>query len=140
MATELGKDWQANFSSFDQKASLQPLWGRYIKAVTIDNHVVACKLQYPDMESTIEADLNQLTFILGVYESYSKSLDTSKMREEIAERLREELDYQNEAKNIGNFEEIARKIKFLNIPEVVPSLTTKRLLTMSWLDGNVFRF
>lgn len=135
MATELGKDWQANFSSFDQKASFAASLGQVHKAVTIDNHVVACKLQYPDMESTIEADLNQLTFILGVYESYSKSLDTSKMREEIAERLREELDYQNEAKNIGNFEEIARKIKFLNIPEVVPSLTTKRLLTMSWLDG-----
>ena len=70
-------------------------WGQVHRATTLDGRKLACKLQYPDMASAVEADLGQLRLILGIFERYDRAVSTKKIHEEISERLREELDYES---------------------------------------------
>ncbi len=135
MAAELGPGWQSRFRSFEQSAAAAASLGQVHRAVTPDGVLVACKLQYPDMPSAVEADLNQLKLIFGLFERYERSISTSQVHAEIAARLREELDYALEARHCALYGEMLRDEPGVHIPEVIPSLSTRRLLTSTWLDG-----
>ncbi len=135
METELGKDWQKNFAHFDQNASAAASLGQVHKAETKSGQIVACKLQYPEMQSAVDADLNQLKLILGLYRRFSGAIDTKELHREIAERLREELDYEREAKHIALYRDMLKDETTVHIPQTLPKLSTKRLLTMGWLEG-----
>ncbi|NQU70213.1 MAG: AarF/ABC1/UbiB kinase family protein, partial [Rhodospirillales bacterium] len=73
--------------------------------------------------------------IFSIYQRYDRSVETKNIHSEIADRLREELDYEREAKHMALYAKILAKEPGVHVPEVVSDLSTKRLLTMSWLDG-----
>ena len=60
MATELGTDWASQYASFEKTAAAAASLGQVHRAVGHDGTDYACKLQYPDMASAVEADLKQL--------------------------------------------------------------------------------
>jgi predicted unusual protein kinase regulating ubiquinone biosynthesis (AarF/ABC1/UbiB family) len=134
MAAELGPDWQKRFDSFEHEAAAAASLGQVHRA-TLNGRQLACKLQYPDMQSAVEADLRQLKLIFRIYHQYDRSIDTSKVHEEIADRLREELDYGLEARHMGLYADMLAKEPKVAVPNVLPDLSTKRLLTMGWLEG-----
>jgi predicted unusual protein kinase regulating ubiquinone biosynthesis (AarF/ABC1/UbiB family) len=136
MQTELGPDWQSQFREFEPHATAAASLGQVHKAVDHEGHLLAVKLQYPEMNSAVEADLNQLKLILKSFEFYSGALDTQDLRLEITDRLREELDYLLEAKHMKLFKEMLKVFPFAKVPDVIDSLTTPRLLTMTWLQGD----
>ena len=136
MAAELGSDWQKKFASFEQTATAAASLGQVHKAVGRDGRALACKLQYPDMESVVEADLKQLRLALVVFEHYDRAVSTQEVQKEIGDRLREELDYVLEAKHIGLYRTMLSGVKGVAVPEVVKDLSTRRLLTMTWLEGD----
>jgi len=135
MQAELGKDWRNNFLEFEPTAAAAASLGQVHRALDLKGTPLACKLQYPEMGSAVEADLSQLKFILKYFEIYSGALDTENLQTEIREHLREELNYLLEAKHMKLFSEILKNSPFVAIPAVFDKLTTTRLLTMSWLDG-----
>jgi len=135
MKTELGADWQSKFGTFEKEAAAAASLGQVHRATTLDGKEVACKLQYPDMASAIEADLKQLKFIFGLYERYDPSIKTEHIHAELAERLREELDYKLEAKYERLYGHMLRNEKGVHVPEVIDDLSTDRLLVTTWLDG-----
>jgi len=135
MASELNLKWQDSFVSFDKEAAKAASLGQVHKAVLSNNDIVACKLQYPDMESAVSADLSQLKMIFSIYQSYNKAIKTDEVYKEITERLKEELDYIREKKLMNVFRNIFSDTDFVHVPQVVEKLSTKRLLTMSWLNG-----
>ncbi len=135
MRTELGQEWQAKFSSFDQEASAAASLGQVHKAVSLEGHSLACKLQYPDMCSTIDADLKQLKLIFSLYEKYDSSISTQFIHEELSARLYEELDYKREAKHTKLYADILQKEKGVHVPYIIDTLSTDRLLTSEWLEG-----
>jgi predicted unusual protein kinase regulating ubiquinone biosynthesis (AarF/ABC1/UbiB family) len=135
MASELGADWQAKFASFEREAARAASLGQVHRAVAKDGRALASKLQYPDMSSAVEADLSQLKFAMSIYERYDRAVSTNDIHAEIADRLREELDYEREARHLRLYGLMLAREKAVHVPEVVPELSTKRLLTMTWLDG-----
>ncbi|HET6469699.1 MAG TPA: AarF/ABC1/UbiB kinase family protein [Geminicoccaceae bacterium] len=135
MAAELGPDWQKRFRSFELDAAAAASLGQVHRAVLPDGRPVACKLQYPNIESAVEADLSQLKLIFALYRRYDASIDTSKIYEEIAARLREELDYEREARHIQLYRAMLGGERHVHVPGVVQELSTRRLLTMDWLEG-----
>jgi predicted unusual protein kinase regulating ubiquinone biosynthesis (AarF/ABC1/UbiB family) len=135
MQAELGPDWQSKFKSFEKEAAAAASLGQVHRAVSHEGEVLACKLQYSQMTSVVEADLKQLRFIFKVYEKYDKAIHTNNILDEISDRLREELDYQLEAKHIELYNLMLANEANIHIPRAFPELTTTRLLTMSWLDG-----
>ena len=135
MKTELGEKWENNFKLFNKEASYAASLGQVHKALLKNNEKVACKLQYPDMSSAVEADLNQLKFIFKIYSSYNKSIQIKEIYKEIEARLKEELDYKLEHKHLRIFKHIHQGNSFVKIPEVHSKISTDRLLVMSFLEG-----
>ena len=135
MATELGADWEKRFKSFSREAVSAASLGQVHKAVTLNGETVACKLQYPDMASAVEADLKQLKLILGLFERVAQAFKPQQVRAEIADRLREELDYTREARAMQLFAHLLKGEEQVRVARVHSELSTDRLLTMSWLDG-----
>ena len=136
MASELSQNWQKKFIDFDKEATRAASLGQVHKAVLLNKKIVACKLQYPNMESVVTADLSQLKLIFSIYQSYNKAIKTEEAYKEIADRLKEELDYVREKKLMEVFKNIFSDSSFVHIPDVIDKLSTKRLLTMTWLDGD----
>ena len=135
MAAELGPEWEAKFASFEHEAAASASLGQVHRARSHDGRALAAKLQYPDMQSTVEADLVQLNMLFSIHARMRPAIETSEMMTEIAARLREELDYDLEAKHMRLYRAIFAGDPLIRVPEVVPELSTKRLLTMSWLEG-----
>ena len=100
MRNELGFNLENYFKHFDKTANKAASLGQVHKAKLKDNdEAVACKLQYPDMESAIKADLKQLKLILKVYKKIDNSILTDDIYDELSERLIEEVDYFKEIKH-----------------------------------------
>ncbi|MBY0335079.1 MAG: AarF/ABC1/UbiB kinase family protein [Acetobacteraceae bacterium] len=136
MSSELGPAWQSRFASFTQEAVAAASLGQVHKGTLPDGRVVACKLQYPDMPSVVEADLRQLKLGMQLYRRMDSALDNEEAYAEIAERLREELDYTREASHQRLYGLMLAGEPTVHVPQPVDELTTKRLLTMTWLDGS----
>ena len=135
MKSELGPDWESKFKTFEKEAAAAASLGQVHRAKTLDGRDIACKLQYPDMQSAISADLNQLKIIFSIYERYDKAIQTKYIHQELAARLYEELDYELEARHCKMYEYILRDEKGVHVPQVVDDLSTSRLLTSTWLEG-----
>ena len=135
MAGELGPDWERRFKRFEHEAARAASLGQVHRAVALDGRALACKLQYPDMASAVEADLQQLKIVLALYERYDRAVTTDEIHAEVADRLREELDYAREAAHMRLYRIIMADEAGVSVPEPVPALSTNRLLTMTWLEG-----
>jgi len=175
MIAELGPEWQTRFKSFEPQAAASASLGQVHRAVAHDGAALAVKLQYPDMQSAVEADLNQLKIIFSIHARMDPAVDTSEIIQEISARLREELNYELEAKHTRLYgaifassspSSVERKeglqlgpgdgrptavgipptpspspqgggdfIANIRVPTILTELSTKRLLTMSWLEG-----
>jgi predicted unusual protein kinase regulating ubiquinone biosynthesis (AarF/ABC1/UbiB family) len=135
LQAELGPDWPGRFQSFETTAAASASLGQVHKAVSQDGRVLAVKLQYPDMSSAVEADLNQLKAVFAIHARMNPAVETGEILKEISARLREELDYELEARHMRLYRAIFAGEERIRVPEVAPELSTKRLLTMTWLDG-----
>ncbi|MGZ3410595.1 MAG: ABC1 kinase family protein [Xanthobacteraceae bacterium] len=135
MMTELGPDWERKFASFEHKPAAAASLGQVHRARAHDGTLLACKLQYPDMKSAVEADLVQLEWLFAIRRRMDSAIDTREIAKEIGARLREELDYVREAKHVALYRDILSKEPSIRVPEVRPELSTHRLLTLTWLDG-----
>lgn len=135
MKNELGEGWEKKFKAFGHEAAAAASLGQVHKATLHDGKSVACKLQYPDMASAIEADLNQLKLIFSLYERTDSAISTKHIHTELAARLREELDYKLEARHCRLYGEILKNEKDVHVPEIVDDLSTGRLLTSTWMEG-----
>ena len=138
MEGELGPGWQRRFREFEKTAARAASLGQVHRATALDGARLACKLQYPDMASAVEADLSQLKLAMGLYERYDRAVTTAEIHAEIADRLREELDYQREASHMRLYRHILGGEPGVAVPRPIPELSTRRLLTMTWLDGVPF--
>ena len=135
MTAELGPDWQQRFAGFSHEAAAAASLGQVHRATGLNGEALACKLQYPDMASAVEADLRQLRIIFSIYRRYDRAIDPREVHAELSARLREELDYEREAAHMRLYRALLRRENGVHVPKPVAELSTGRLLTMSWLDG-----
>jgi predicted unusual protein kinase regulating ubiquinone biosynthesis (AarF/ABC1/UbiB family) len=122
MMAELGPDWQGKFSSFEHHPAAAASLGQVHRARAHGGEALACKLQYPDMQSAVEADLQQLQWIFAIH----RRMDP---------RIREELDYRRELKHARLYGAMLGGIELIRVPRPWPELSTARLLTLDWLEG-----
>ena len=135
MKAELGENWVTNFNTFDKKASAAASLGQVHFAEDINGKKLACKLQYPDMSSAVQADLKQLKLIFSLYEKYDSAISTEAIHEELSDRLKEELNYSHEVKNLKLYRHMLSDLNQITLPKPVDELSTNRLLTMTRIDG-----
>jgi len=136
MSAELGADWQSKFAGFEHHPAAAASLGQVHRARSREGTELACKLQYPDMQSAVEADLAQLQVLFAIHRRFDPVIDTTEIYKEISARVREELDYHREAKHVALYRAMLDGIDLVRVPRVFPELSTGRLLTLEWLTGS----
>ena len=136
MQAELGPGWRERFSEFDLKPAAAASLGQVHRATSLGGALLACKLQYPDMQSAVEADLKQLEWLFAIHRRMEPAIDTAEMAGEIGARIREELDYAREARHVALYRTMLADTPHVRVPRAWPELSTRRLLTLDWLEGD----
>ena len=137
---ELHKPPEQLFDEFEQEAFAAASLGQVHKARLKSGVAVVVKIQYPGVEETVEQDLKNLKALLQTFTMIGRDvmrqkIDPSEVYQELEARLREELDYVNEAKNIQRFQKMYRDDDEIIIPDVYPELSSRRVLTMGHVEG-----
>ena len=135
MIAELGSDWLERFASFEAHPAAAASLGQVHRATSHEGRPLACKLQYPDMKSAVEADLAQLDVLFAIHRRMDPAIDTREIAKEIGARVREELDYRREAKHAALYAAMLAAVPQVRVPGVHRELSTGRLLTLDWLEG-----
>jgi predicted unusual protein kinase regulating ubiquinone biosynthesis (AarF/ABC1/UbiB family) len=135
MQAELGPDWLGRFGDFVKEPAAAASLGQVHRATAKEGAPLAVKLQYPDMQSAVEADLKQLELLFALYRQMDRAIDTREIIKEIGARVREELDYRREAKHAALYGRMLADEPLVRVPGVWEGLSTGRLLTLDWLEG-----
>ncbi|HUI25505.1 MAG TPA: AarF/ABC1/UbiB kinase family protein, partial [Candidatus Kryptonia bacterium] len=140
---ELGKYPEDLFASFDETAFAAASLGQVHAARLPNGEEVVVKVQYPGVDETVKQDLQNIktllkTFALIGRDVMRQKVDPSDVYRELEERLHEELDYVNEAKNIALFQKMFRDDDEIVIPQVYPDFSSRRVLTMTRVEGYPF--
>jgi len=134
---ELGGEPQQVFQWFDEKPYAAASIGQVHRARLHNGQEVIVKVQYPGVDESCDSDLKQLRLALklgGLLKIPKEMVD--QLFEEIRIRLKEELDYENEARNIERFREFHREDQGVLIPAVIPEFSTRRVLTLELVEGD----
>ncbi len=137
---ELGRRPEHLFSSFEPEAFAAASLGQVHRARLKSGEEVAVKVQYPGVEDTVEQDLKNVKLLLRTFQGIARDLmrqkvDTRALFSELQERLREELDYVNEARNMTLFARLLADDDEIMVPRAFKELSSRRVLTMSYIDG-----
>ncbi len=137
---ELGKRPELLYRNFEHEAFAAASLGQVHRALLKDGRTVAVKVQYPGVEDTVTQDLQNVKLLLRAVQALARDvmrqkIDTAALFEELQARLREELDYVLEARNIRMFGSLLRDDPEVAVPEVVTELSSRRVLTMTHLEG-----
>ncbi|HLI79399.1 MAG TPA: AarF/ABC1/UbiB kinase family protein [Candidatus Binataceae bacterium] len=137
---ELGRKPEQLFRNFDQTAFAAASLGQVHRAKLKDGRDVAVKVQYPGVEGTVDQDLKNLKILLTTLGSIARDVMRQKVDDrtiysELEVRLKEELDYYLEARNMTEYGKFFADDPDIIVPEVVKDLSSRRVLTMTFIDG-----
>ena len=128
-------NFDALFESLEPEAFAAASIGQVHRGVLRDGREVAVKIQYPNAERMVQADLKNLKALLGNLVSLFTDIDFEPIWEEVKERLFEELDYLKEADNVRRTAAMQANCPEILVPDVVQEATSRRILTMEFVDG-----
>lgn len=109
--------------------------GQVHRGLLIDGRVVAIKIQYPEIERIVRADLANLERVMGSIFPLVSDVDLKPLWREVHRHLLEELDYEREAQHLRVFAELHADDPAIRVPEVVDVGTSKSVLTMEYVPG-----
>mgnify|MGYP000010219933 CR=1 FL=1 len=137
---EFGKPPEDLYAEFEEQAFAAASLGQVHRARLHDGADVVVKVQYPGVDATVGQDLKNVkallqTFTLIARDVLRQKVDVDGVYQELAARLGEELDYENEARNTARFVAMFADDDEIVIPRVFPQLVSRRVLTMSFVDG-----
>ncbi|MEZ2440954.1 ABC1 kinase family protein [Chitinophaga sp. RCC_12] len=129
----LGKSPSQLYDQFDLQASNAASIGQVHKA-TKDGKKLAVKIQYPGVANSVKSDLRIVKpfaiRIVGMNE-----VDMDKYFDEIESKLLEETDYKLELRRSMDLSRECAHIPNLKFPGYYPEMSSDRIITMDWLDG-----
>ena len=139
VTTELGQPPEQLFLDWTDLPVAAASIGQVHRAVTHGGRDVAVKVQYPGVHEAIESDLDAAEVMYAMFSAMMlKGLDAKGLVDELRARMREELDYRLEARNLTEFGQLFAGHPWVRIPSLVPSLSSEAVLTTDWVDGMSF--
>jgi len=135
---ETGKFPEELFESFDEKPLAAASIGQVHRARLKNGSEVVVKVQRPRIKKTIEIDLEIMLHLAGLMERHLEELQViqpSRIVEEFARTLEEEIDYTVELSHIERFAKQFEKDDTIQVPRVYRELSTERILAMENIHG-----
>jgi predicted unusual protein kinase regulating ubiquinone biosynthesis (AarF/ABC1/UbiB family) len=113
--------------------------GQVHRAILHDGRHVAIKVQYPFVAEAVATDLRALGWLTAPVGGLRRGFDLAGYQREVGQMMDEELDYVHEAAMLRQFREWTSEWKDVVVPEVIDRLSTDRVLTMTWIEGESFQ-
>ena len=132
---ELGQSPDALFAEFDPVPLASASLAQVHEARLHDGRRVAVKVQHADVEAISRLDLDVLRGILGLIQWFVQIRGMESYHADIAQMIREELDFTQEARNIATIAANFAGSTEIRFPTVVHELSTQRVLTTEFVDG-----
>ncbi len=137
---ELGDRPENLFAEFDPNAFAAASLGQVHRARLPEGDEVIVKVQYPGVDETVAQDLKNVKTLLQTLNVIARDVmrqkvDVREVYAELEERLNEELDYENEARNAQRFAELFEDDDEIIIPKVFTERTSRRVLTAEFVEG-----
>jgi len=135
---ELGAPPEKLFASFEKKPVAAASVGQVHRAVLESGDIVAVKVQRPDIEKTVATDMEILADIAHLMEKHipeSRAYHPRAIVKDFARIMEDELDYTKEAQNMTRFHRNFSGDPMICIPKVYPGFSSRRVLTMEFIDG-----
>ena len=137
LAQELGSDWKNLLREWNPEPVAAASIGQVHRVVLQDGRECAMKIQYPGVADSIDSDCSNMARLLNLTNLIPPGMYLEKALEVLSAELALECDYENEARNQRRMRELlsASKDEVFAVPEVIDELSTKRVLTSEWLEG-----
>ena len=135
---ELGGDPEEIFDSFETQAFAAASLGQVHRARLKSGETVAVKIQYPGIASTISSDWRNLVALLSPLRLTKDWENLKQQADEIRQVLESETDYEREASSLRLARSLFRAEDGIVVPRVFDSHSTRRVLTMEYVDGKGF--
>jgi len=134
---ELGRPPQEIFSELSEEPVAAASLGQVYKGRLRSGEVVAVKVQRPGIADSIAVDMLLLRRLISVVDRTTPEItqDLVPLVDEFAKRLFGELDYEQEGRNCERFTELYGYVPRIRTPKVHWEFTSRRVLTMEWIDG-----
>ena len=133
---EFGKDPRDIFDTFEPQAAHAASIGQVHRA-TVRGRAFAVKVQYPGVAESLRSDLGVVKpialQILGLRER-----DVAAYFKEVEARLLEETDYEKELRSAIELSAACAHLPYIRFPEYHPEFSSRRVITMDWMDGEPF--
>src|SRR5262249_7958591 len=142
---ELGAPPEKLFASFEPEAFAAASLGQVHRATLRSGEEVVVKIQYPGVEKTVKSDLQNAKALIKALKLVARDvmrnrgMDYRGVYDELKTRMEEELDYELEAANIELFRKLYADDDEVVIPRVVADRTTKRVITLGYVEGYKIR-
>jgi predicted unusual protein kinase regulating ubiquinone biosynthesis (AarF/ABC1/UbiB family) len=135
MRDAYGPDWEKLFYGFDRKPLASASIGQVHRAISPDGREIVLKVQYPGVADSIDSDVDNIATLLRVSGLLPAGLDIQPLLEDAKVQLHDEADYLKEAEFLEAFGRLLRKDKRFVLPVVLPALTHRNVLAMTYVSG-----
>jgi ubiquinone biosynthesis protein len=135
---ELHRPTSELYATFDEEALAAASLAQVHRATLSDGREVVVKIQRPDVQTMVAADLGVMQDLAVVMEErfeLARRLDARGILGEFASGVLIELDYRNEAYHMRRLDENMAKIEGVRVPEVDGARSARRVLTMEFIRG-----
>lgn len=141
LVRNLGPDFRARFSAFDEKPLASASIAQVHRATLVGGETVVLKVQRPAVRSKIESDLGILMALSGWLEDAideARAMDLRGIITGFTKSISAELDFRIEARNLDRFRANFGGVEEVVFPKVFGELSTAEILCMEFLDGRKF--
>lgn len=135
LKAEWGADWRRRFARFDAAPIAAASIGQVHRATLPDGRALAVKVQYPGVAESIDADVDNVATLLRLSNLLPPSIDLAPLLAEAKRQLKEEADYVRESEHMVAYRQRLRGDARYVVPDLEPSLTTRRVLAMGFVEG-----
>jgi predicted unusual protein kinase regulating ubiquinone biosynthesis (AarF/ABC1/UbiB family) len=135
LATEWGRDWRRRFRHFQAHPVAAASIGQVHRAELPDGRILAIKVQYPGVATSIDADVDNVATLLRVSGLLPRELAIGPLLEEAKQQLHEEADYVRELAMLERYRALVGDDPAYVVPAAEPSLSTPRVLAMAFVEG-----
>jgi predicted unusual protein kinase regulating ubiquinone biosynthesis (AarF/ABC1/UbiB family) len=135
MREAYGSSWESEFHIFDRYPIAAASIGQVHRAVAHDGRELALKIQYPGVGDSIDSDVDNIATVLRISGLLPDDVDLTALLDDAKEQLKDEADYLKEAEFLERFNEVLGDDERFVLPELVPELTRRNVLAMTYVAG-----
>lgn len=136
LVAEWGRDWRRRFRMFQAHPIAAASIGQVHRAELPDGRMLAIKVQYPGVASSIDADVDNVATLLRISNLLPRELDIAPLLAEAKQQLHEEADYVREFAMLHRYGALIGDDPAYVVPDPEPALSTRTVLAMEFIAGD----